>query len=230
MSLTDLAERTQLAYPTAHREVGRLLDAGVLAERRLGRTRLIRANPDSPLVPPLREILLIATGPVVLLADALVAIPKIECAFLYGSFAARTRRTWTAASRHRRDGDRHPRSGRRGRRLRTGRVAGRAAGQRYDPYFSGVVGGRWLLAERPCPSTGGDPREPAVIFAPLTPAQHNAVGELVGTRRLEAVPPDLQRADAFTVSPARCRGRCADIRRSRSCPDRAPASPSDTRG
>jgi len=89
MSLTDLAERTQLAYPTAHREVGRLLDAGVLAERRIGRTRLIRANPDSPLVPPLREILLIATGPVVLLADALVAIPKIECAFLYGSFAAR---------------------------------------------------------------------------------------------------------------------------------------------
>ncbi|WOP18737.1 winged helix-turn-helix domain-containing protein [Raineyella sp. LH-20] len=91
LSLTDLAERTQLAYPTAHREAERLLDAGVLAARRIGRTRLVRANPHSPLVPPLREILLIGTGPVVLLADALATIPRIDRAFLYGPFAARAR-------------------------------------------------------------------------------------------------------------------------------------------
>ena len=29
LSLTDLAERAGLAYPTAHREVGRLLDSGI---------------------------------------------------------------------------------------------------------------------------------------------------------------------------------------------------------
>ena len=69
LSLTDLAERAGLAYPTAHREVARLIDAGILSERHVGRTRLIRANGESPLVEPLREILTIVTGPVVILAE-----------------------------------------------------------------------------------------------------------------------------------------------------------------
>lgn len=89
LSLTDLAARAGVAYPSAHREVARLLDAGILTERQVGRTRLLRANPDSPLVPPLREVLLIATGPVVLLAEEFTRIEGIESAFLYGSFAAR---------------------------------------------------------------------------------------------------------------------------------------------
>lgn len=89
LSLTDLAMRADLAYPTAHREVARLLDAGILAERRVGRTRLIRANAQSPLVDPLREILTIVTGPVVLLEEELAHIDGVETAFLYGSFAAR---------------------------------------------------------------------------------------------------------------------------------------------
>ena len=40
---------------------------------------------------PLRDVLLVATGPAVLLAEHLQAIPGIEGAFLYGSFAARMR-------------------------------------------------------------------------------------------------------------------------------------------
>jgi len=91
LSLTDVAERTDLAYPTAHREVARLIDAGILAERRVGRTRLIRGNPDSPLAAPLREILTVVTGPLVLLAEELGRIDGIESAFLYGFFAARLR-------------------------------------------------------------------------------------------------------------------------------------------
>ena len=89
LSLTDLAERADLAYPTAHREVARLLDAGILIEHRVGRTRLIRGNPDSPLVAPLRDILTVASGPVVLLAEEFGRIDGVESAFLYGSFAAR---------------------------------------------------------------------------------------------------------------------------------------------
>jgi DNA-binding transcriptional ArsR family regulator len=89
LSVTDLARRAGLAYPTAHREVARLVDAGILTERQVGRTRLIRANGESPLVNPLREILTIATGPVVMLAEELAHIDKIESAFVYGSFAAR---------------------------------------------------------------------------------------------------------------------------------------------
>ena len=90
-SLTDVAEHADLAYPTAHREISRLLQAGILSERQVGRTRLISANANSPLFAPLREILLISTGPVALLSEELARIDGIEAAFLYGSFAARMR-------------------------------------------------------------------------------------------------------------------------------------------
>ena len=91
LSVTDVAERADLAYPTAHREVARLIEAGILVERRVGRTRLIRGNPDSPLAAPLREILTVVSGPVVLLAEEFGRIDGIQSAFLYGSFAARLR-------------------------------------------------------------------------------------------------------------------------------------------
>ena len=44
LSLTELAEQTGTPYATAHREVARLLDAGILAERTAGRTRLLSAR------------------------------------------------------------------------------------------------------------------------------------------------------------------------------------------
>ena len=91
-ALPELAERADLAYPTAHREVARLIEAGILVERRVGRTRLIRGNPDSPFAAPLREILTVVSGPVVLLAEEFERIDGIDSAFLYGSFAARLRR------------------------------------------------------------------------------------------------------------------------------------------
>ena len=91
MSIAELATRVGLAYPTVYDEVGRLLNSGVLRERRAGRTRMISATPDSPIVSPLREILLVATGPVVLLSEELSKIEGVRRAFLYGSFAARSR-------------------------------------------------------------------------------------------------------------------------------------------
>lgn len=89
LSLTDLAERIDVAYATVHRETQRLLDAGILRERQVGRSRLISANPDSPVVDPLRQILLVTTGPSVLLSEALRPIEGITSALIYGSFAAR---------------------------------------------------------------------------------------------------------------------------------------------
>ena len=91
LSITDVATRAQLAYPTAHREVARLVDAGILVERQVGRTRLVAANADSDLVPPLRQILQVVTGPVALLSRELAGIEGIDSAFIYGSFAARLR-------------------------------------------------------------------------------------------------------------------------------------------
>ncbi|MFN3866099.1 MAG: hypothetical protein ACK4MD_05220 [Demequina sp.] len=91
MRITDVAARYNLAYPTAHREVGRLLEAGILRERHIGRTRIVRANLDSSIPAPLRDLLLVSTDPVVLLARELAPITGIACAFPYGSFAARVR-------------------------------------------------------------------------------------------------------------------------------------------
>ena len=90
LSLTEFAELTGTPYPTAHREVARLLDAGILAERTAGRTRLLSANPESTLASPLREILAVTTGPAVFLTQEMQAIPNIDAAFLSGSYAART--------------------------------------------------------------------------------------------------------------------------------------------
>lgn len=90
-SLTDLAKRTGLAYATVHREVARLLEAGILKEQQVGRTRLIAPDSTSPLHEPLRNIMVVATGPVPLLAGELADIPGVEAALLYGSFAARSR-------------------------------------------------------------------------------------------------------------------------------------------
>lgn len=89
LTLNALADRSGVAYATAHREVARLLEAGILTERTVGRARLLAANPDSPLVEPLRHILSIVAGPVQYLTNELSAIKNIEVAFIYGSFAAR---------------------------------------------------------------------------------------------------------------------------------------------
>jgi len=89
IGIPELAARANLAYPTAHREATRLVDAGILRSRRVGRVLQVSANPHSPLTSPLREILSVATGPAVMLQQELADIDGVEIAFLYGSFAAR---------------------------------------------------------------------------------------------------------------------------------------------
>jgi DNA-binding transcriptional ArsR family regulator len=91
LNLNELAQRAGLAYGTVHREVRRLLDAGLLSERRVGQARFVRPNPGSPLTQPVRDLLLVSAGPVPLLAAELGDIAGVETAFLYGSFAARLR-------------------------------------------------------------------------------------------------------------------------------------------
>lgn len=91
VSVQELADRVDLAYPTVWKEVRRLVQAQILRERAVGRRKVVSANPDSPLTTPLREILLVSVGPVPLLQQALGDVPRIDCAFVFGSFAARTR-------------------------------------------------------------------------------------------------------------------------------------------
>lgn len=88
-SISALARGAGVSYPTAHREVVRLVEAGILAERRVGQARIVRPNGTSPLVSPLRELILVSTGPVPALRKALGEIDRVRCAFVFGSFAAR---------------------------------------------------------------------------------------------------------------------------------------------
>jgi DNA-binding Lrp family transcriptional regulator len=89
VGLGRLAERTGLPRSTAHREVSRLAEAGLLLVETIGREWQIRSNPDSPLTAPVRQILAIAFGAVPLLSEHFASILGIEAAVVFGSFAAR---------------------------------------------------------------------------------------------------------------------------------------------
>jgi predicted nucleotidyltransferase len=87
-TITGLAERIGVDPSTVLREVDRLEDAGLLVTHRVGRTRVVAVSTDSPLVDPLRELVTRALGPVPLLTRAVSAIPGVEQAFIFGSWAA----------------------------------------------------------------------------------------------------------------------------------------------
>ena len=87
-SIADLARETGSDPGNLHSEVERLVQAGILADRRVGRTRLLRAG-DSALVGPLADLLLLGYGPKTAVEDALTDTPDIEQAFIGGSWAAR---------------------------------------------------------------------------------------------------------------------------------------------
>ncbi|MCW2891646.1 MAG: ArsR family transcriptional regulator [Actinomycetia bacterium] len=87
-TLSELAARVGTSVSSAQREVVRAEQTGVIASRRVGRTRLVAAA-NSPLTGPLTELLLRSFGPRQVLAEELAAVDGIEAAYLFGSWAAR---------------------------------------------------------------------------------------------------------------------------------------------
>lgn len=87
--LKDLAAAASVSLPTATREVSRMVVAGLVAEARVGRTRQVSANSDSPLFEPLQRLMLLTYGPVPVLEEELGGVEGVERAFIYGSWAAR---------------------------------------------------------------------------------------------------------------------------------------------
>jgi predicted nucleotidyltransferase len=90
-SLTEAAARIGASVKAVHQEASRLVDAGLLADRRLGNVRLLRAATDTPLSRPLTDLLAVTYGPLPVLTDALAAVPGVDRAFIHGSWAARYR-------------------------------------------------------------------------------------------------------------------------------------------
>jgi predicted nucleotidyltransferase len=88
-SLSDVQRRVGAPFSVVHREVTRLLEGGLFLERAVGRARLVRANPDYPLLRPLTEMIQAAYGPVPVLTDLLRSQRGVREAYIFGSWAAR---------------------------------------------------------------------------------------------------------------------------------------------
>jgi hypothetical protein len=90
-SLADIARVTSTNASVVHREVERLVRGGVARDRRVGKTRLISADPDYELMAPLTELIMRTYGPLAVLQPLLdpAKLPGLVEAYLFGSWAAR---------------------------------------------------------------------------------------------------------------------------------------------
>ncbi len=89
LSLTEIAARVGAPHPSVYREVQRAEQAGLVTSRKVGNTRLVRANIASPYYGGLAEVLTRAFGVPAVLAEALRDVNGIAAAYIYGSWAAR---------------------------------------------------------------------------------------------------------------------------------------------
>ena len=88
-SLSEIARRTGATSSVVHREVSRLVEAGVLLDEQVGRARLVRANRGYRLIEPLTQIIVGTLGPEPVLTEELSQVAGIEHALIFGSWAAR---------------------------------------------------------------------------------------------------------------------------------------------
>jgi DNA-binding transcriptional ArsR family regulator len=89
--LTELAQRFGVSRATVMREADRFVSAGLVADRRQGNLRFIRARTDSLVAGPLAELLAVTYGPIPVLGELLASVPGVDEAYVYGSWAARYR-------------------------------------------------------------------------------------------------------------------------------------------
>jgi DNA-binding transcriptional ArsR family regulator len=87
-SITEMSVALGAPLTTVQREVNRLSQAGLINERRVGRTRVVCADPTSRYTRPLTELLTVAFGPHVVISEEFAGIPAVGVA-IYGSWAAR---------------------------------------------------------------------------------------------------------------------------------------------
>lgn len=88
-SITEMAQRIGASVKAVHQEVSRLVESGLLADRRVGTSRLVRSVQDSLLTRPLTDLLAVTYGPLPVLTRSLTGLKGVDRAFIYGSWAAR---------------------------------------------------------------------------------------------------------------------------------------------
>ena len=88
-SITELASRAGTSVPTALREIDRAESTGVAIVRRIGNTRLVRANSEHLLYDSISRLVLATYGPPAVLAEEFDKVAGIEVLLIFGSWAAR---------------------------------------------------------------------------------------------------------------------------------------------
>lgn len=88
-SITEAAHRIGASVKAVHQEVTRLVEAGLLSDRKLGTSRLVRSVQNSILTRPLTDLLAVTYGPLPVLTQSLAGLDGVDQAFIYGSWAAR---------------------------------------------------------------------------------------------------------------------------------------------
>lgn len=88
-SLSSVASAVGAPLTTVQREAKRLTEAGVFLTRKQGNTRLVRFNPEYPLLTPLRQIVAATHGPQQVVTDLFEALEGVELIAIFGSWAAR---------------------------------------------------------------------------------------------------------------------------------------------
>ncbi|MFT4109622.1 ArsR family transcriptional regulator [Propionicimonas sp.] len=88
-SLTDLSRRVNAPLTSIHREVERLAEATLVAERQVGRNRMVRAHPAHPAWEPLTRLLELSFGPQHVVAEEFADIDGASRVLIFGSWAAR---------------------------------------------------------------------------------------------------------------------------------------------
>jgi DNA-binding transcriptional ArsR family regulator len=91
VTLTELAARVGVSAPTIMRDIDRLVEGGFVTDRRQGRSRFLRINPEHPMYRALGEIVLYGYGPAAVIPQILASVANIDKAFIYGSWAERYR-------------------------------------------------------------------------------------------------------------------------------------------
>jgi AraC-like DNA-binding protein len=87
-TLTELAKRLHVPLTTLQREAQRLVVAGLLQDRTLGRARLLRANLSNRAAAPLTQLLQVTFGPETVIGEEF-DLANAEQVLIYGSWADR---------------------------------------------------------------------------------------------------------------------------------------------
>lgn len=89
-TLTELSQRLNMPLSTLQGEAKRMIDAGLIRDRRVGKARLLRAASASRYAKPLTELVTLAFGPqLVVEEEEFGSLEGLDAVVIYGSWAAR---------------------------------------------------------------------------------------------------------------------------------------------